>query len=67
MFDDRIDNSNERQLLSPDTDGGCLAGTPQGDAIFMTEFGRHPSVMLLIDAESGNIVGANQAASAFYR
>ncbi len=66
MLNDPIDNTDERPGVSPEGDDSNLAGTPQGEDLFMTLFGNHPAVMLLVDAETGGIIDANAATAEFY-
>ena len=65
MLNDQIDNTDERPGVSPERDATPDV-TPQGEELFMTLFGHHPAVMLLVDAETGGIINANEAAAEFY-
>jgi len=66
MPDPSIDKRNEQQAPSPQPDGMPAVDTPQGNNFFKNIFENHAAVMMLIDAESGSIVDANQAAARFY-
>ena len=66
MPDDLIDNIDKRRSPSPEKDGERPDETPQNDAFFMTVFVSHPAVMLLVDAETGDVTDANPAAAEFY-
>lgn len=66
MPDPSIDKRNEQQAPSPQPDDMSAVETPQGNNFFKNIFENHSAVMMLIDAESGSIVDANQAAARFY-
>lgn len=66
MTNTPVVNNDCLNALSPSDKSGCLDQTPQVNSVFMKIFRNHAAIMLLFDAETGDIVDANQAAVRFY-
>lgn len=55
MLNDQTDKANDQPVVSPES-----------EELFVTVFGNHPAVMLLVDAMTGLVANANAAALKFY-
>jgi len=66
MPKDKLNCNAEKSTQQAETSDSSSTVTPQSETFFLKAFENHSAVMLLIDAESGHIIDANQAATEFY-
>jgi hypothetical protein len=57
------DSSGRPDAPTSEPDDAFSLTPPQSEELFMMVFRTHPSVMLLVDAETGNLVDVNAAAA----
>jgi PAS domain S-box-containing protein len=66
MLNDQIDNTEERPVVSSESEELTPSGTLRDEELFMTLFGNHPAIVLLVNPETGLVTDANPAAADFY-